>query len=160
MQRHSVTSSETVRSLANGPSWGGGGWSEGEVCILRSPRIAASPFSHLSMGGVCGRSLTAGKILFTGRQTCSLYLVLWLCEWHGARSAPVACYTAPWEGILPGLCPLSLPHCEGQHSPLFLEKNWSRYSLLTTQTKTIFSMNLKQVFSPDSYIQSKMSCIS
>ena len=31
------------------------------------------------MGGVCGRSLTAGKILFTGRQTCSLYLVLWLC---------------------------------------------------------------------------------
>ena len=32
-----------------------------------------------STGGVCGRSLTAGKILFTGRQTCSLYLVLWLC---------------------------------------------------------------------------------
>ena len=28
------------------------------------------------MGGVCGRSLTAGKILFTGRQTWSLYLVL------------------------------------------------------------------------------------
>ena len=28
---------------------------------------------------VCGRSLMAGKILFTGRQTCSLYLVLWLC---------------------------------------------------------------------------------
>ena len=43
------------------------------------PGIAASPISLLSMGGVCGRSLTAGKILFTGRQTCSLYLVLWLC---------------------------------------------------------------------------------
>ena len=41
--------------------------------------IAASPISLLSMGGVCGRSLTEGKILFTGRQTCSLYLVLWLC---------------------------------------------------------------------------------
>ena len=35
--------------------------------------------SLLSMGGVCGRSLSAGKILFAGRQTCSLYLVLWLC---------------------------------------------------------------------------------
>ena len=39
----------------------------------------AFPISLLSMGGVCGRSLTAGKILFTGRQTCSLYLVLSLC---------------------------------------------------------------------------------
>ena len=69
--------------LANGPSWGGGGrGAEEEVCILRSPGIAASPISLLSMGGVCGRSLTAGKILFTGRQTCSLYLVLWLCENH------------------------------------------------------------------------------
>ena len=74
VQRHSVTSLETARSLANGPSWGEGG--EGEVCILRSPGITASPISLLSMGGVCGRSLTAGKILFTGRQTCSLYLVL------------------------------------------------------------------------------------
>ena len=53
-----------------------GGGAEGEVCILRSPGNAASPISLLSMGGVCGRSLTAGKILFTGRQTCSLYLVL------------------------------------------------------------------------------------
>ena len=51
---------------------GGGG-------ILRSPGIVASPISLLSMGGVCGRSLTAGKILFTGKKTCSLYLVLWLC---------------------------------------------------------------------------------
>ena len=40
---------------------------------------APSPISLLSMGGVCGRSLMAEKILFTGRQTCSLYLVLWLC---------------------------------------------------------------------------------
>ena len=55
---------------------GGGGGAEGEVCILRSQEIAASPISLLSVGGVCGRSLTVGKILFTGRQTCSLYLVL------------------------------------------------------------------------------------
>ena len=75
VQRHSVTSLETACSLANGPSWGGRR-AEGEVCILRSPGIAASPISLLSMGGVCGRSLAAGKILFTGRQTCSLYLVL------------------------------------------------------------------------------------
>ena len=45
----------------------GGGGAEGEVCILRSSGIAASPISLLSMGGVCGRSLTAGKILFTGK---------------------------------------------------------------------------------------------
>ena len=56
-----------------------GGGAEGEVCILHSLGIAASPISLLSMGGVCGRSLTAGKILSAGRQTCSLYLVLWLC---------------------------------------------------------------------------------
>ena len=55
---------------------GGGGGAEGEVCILRSSGIAASPISLLSMGGDCGRSLTAWKILFTGRQKCSLYLVL------------------------------------------------------------------------------------
>ena len=33
-------------------------------------------FVYCSTGGVCGRSLTAGKILFIGRQTCSLYFVL------------------------------------------------------------------------------------
>ena len=46
VQRHSVTSLETVRSLANDPSWsvgGGGVLAEGEVCILRSPGISASP---------------------------------------------------------------------------------------------------------------------
>ena len=58
---------------------GEGGGGEGEVCILRTPGVAASPISLLSMGGVSGRSLTVEKILFTGRQTCSLYLVLWLC---------------------------------------------------------------------------------
>ena len=58
VQRHSVTSLETATSLANDPSWGGGGGRE--VCILRSPAIAASPISLLSMGGICGRSLTAG----------------------------------------------------------------------------------------------------
>ena len=54
MQRHSVTSLETEGSLANGPSWGGGG-AEEEVCILHSPGIAASPISLWSMGGVFGR---------------------------------------------------------------------------------------------------------
>ena len=55
---------------------------EGKVCILRSPGIVASPISLLSMGGVCGRSLTDGKILFTGRQTYSFYLVLCLCVYN------------------------------------------------------------------------------
>ena len=40
---------------------GGGGAAEEELGILHSPGIAASPISLLSMGGVCGRSLTAGK---------------------------------------------------------------------------------------------------
>ena len=40
MQRHGVTSLETARSLANGPSWGEG--AEGEVCILHSLGIALS----------------------------------------------------------------------------------------------------------------------
>ena len=44
---------------------GGGRCSEGKVCILRSPGVAASHISLFSMVGVCGRSLTAGKILFT-----------------------------------------------------------------------------------------------
>ena len=56
VQRHSVTSHETARSLANDPSF-----SVGEVCILRSPGIAASPISLLSVGGVCGRSLNGGE---------------------------------------------------------------------------------------------------
>ena len=47
VQRHSVMSLETARSLANGPSWGGG--TEGEVCILRSPRIASSPISFFCL---------------------------------------------------------------------------------------------------------------
>ena len=49
-----MTLLEIARSLANGPSL----VVEGEVCILRSPGIAASPISLLSMGGV---GETAGK---------------------------------------------------------------------------------------------------
>ena len=49
MKRHSVTSLETARSLANDPNWEGG---EGEVCILRSPGMVAFPISLLSIGGM------------------------------------------------------------------------------------------------------------
>ena len=52
-----------------------GGWGG----IPRELQRLLSLIGYDSTGGVCGRSLTAGKILFTGRQTCSLYLVLWLC---------------------------------------------------------------------------------
>ena len=68
-----MTSLETARSLANYPS----GEAEGE--FPRNCSVSYISFVYGSTGGVCGRSLTAGKILFTGRQTCSLYLVLWLC---------------------------------------------------------------------------------
>ena len=75
VQRCSVTSLETARSLANGPSWG---LLEKYVfCVPRELQRFLSPF-------VYGRILWAeldggGEILFTGRQSCSLYLVLWLC---------------------------------------------------------------------------------
>ena len=70
-QRHSVTSLETARSLANGPSWGGGVLREKYVfCIPRELQHLLSLFClwEESMGG-------GGEILFTGRQTCSIYLV-------------------------------------------------------------------------------------
>ena len=55
VQRHSRLRAHWLMALVRG------GEAEGEVCILRSPGIiAASPISLLSIGGVCGRSLTAG----------------------------------------------------------------------------------------------------
>ena len=72
---------------------------EGEACILHSPGIAASPISLLSMGGVCGRSLTAGKILFTGRQSCSLYLVLWLCG-QKKKECMIGKLWGKWDTVL------------------------------------------------------------
>ena len=67
---------ETARSLANGPSAGGWG------AITRELQRFLSFIVYGNTGGVWGRSLTAGKILFTGRQTWSLYLVLWLCDYN------------------------------------------------------------------------------
>ena len=52
--------------------WGGGGWGRS----MYSAFLGNCSVSYFSF--VCGRSLTAGKILFTGRQTCSLYLVLYM----------------------------------------------------------------------------------
>ena len=66
---------------------GGAGMSKGKVCILRSPGIAASIISVWSTEEVYGRSLTAGKILFTGRQKCSLYLVLRPCGYNRLSKA-------------------------------------------------------------------------
>ena len=64
MQRHSVTSLETARSLANDSS--GGGWGE----FPGNCSVSYLSFVYGSTGGVCGRVLMVGKILFTGRQTC------------------------------------------------------------------------------------------
>ena len=70
MKRHSVTSHGTARSLANGPSGGG----------LRgnSPGIVAPPISLLSMGGVCGRSLTAGNSLHWKANMLPLFSIMTL----------------------------------------------------------------------------------
>ena len=56
MQRHSVTSLETARSLANGPCY-----AEEEVCILRSRELQRLLSLFFSMDEVCVRSLTVGK---------------------------------------------------------------------------------------------------
>ena len=74
LQCHSMTSLEIARSLAIGPivagGWGG---------IPRELQRLLYLIGYGSTGGDCGRSLTVGKILITGKQTYSLYLVLWLC---------------------------------------------------------------------------------
>ena len=70
MQRHRVTSLETSRSLANGPSWGGGGGG----CGRREKYVFCFPREL--------QRLLSLFCLFTGRQTCSLYLVLWLCGYY------------------------------------------------------------------------------
>ena len=78
MQRHSVTSLETARLLANGPNWGEG--AEGEVCILRFPGIAASPISLLSMGGFCGRSFNGEEnSLHWKAHMLPLFSIMTLC---------------------------------------------------------------------------------
>ena len=71
MQRHSMASLETALSLAIGQCGGGVKGNN-----LRELQSLLSLIGYGSTGGVCGWSLTEGKILFTGRQTCSLYLVL------------------------------------------------------------------------------------
>ena len=55
MQRHSVTSLETARSLANGPSWGGGG-------VQREKYVFGVPLELQRLLSLffCGRSLWAG----------------------------------------------------------------------------------------------------
>ena len=68
MQRHSRLRAHWLMTIVAG-GWGG---------IPRELQRLLSLIGYGSTGGVCGRSLMAGKILFTGRQTCSLYLVLWL----------------------------------------------------------------------------------
>ena len=70
-----MTSLETARLLAN-DSIVEGGWGG----IPRELQRLLSLIGYGITGGVCGRSLTEGKIIFTGRQTCSLYLVLWIID--------------------------------------------------------------------------------
>ena len=59
----------------------GGRGAEGEVCILRSPGIATSPISLLSMGEVCGRSLTAQRGKFSSLLCAFAILGNSLCFW-------------------------------------------------------------------------------
>ena len=80
VQRHSMTSHGTERLLVNDPSGGGLRGNSAGNC-----RVSYLSFVYGSTGRVCGRSLTVGKILFTGMQTCSLYLVLWHCDFGVMR---------------------------------------------------------------------------
>ena len=73
--RHSRLRAHWLMALVGG----GGGLKEKYVfCVPRELQRLLSLFCLWEES--VGRSLTAGKILFTGRQTCSLYLVLWLCD--------------------------------------------------------------------------------
>ena len=90
VQRHSMTSHGTERLLVNDPSGGG---------LRGNCRVSYLSFVYGSTGGVCGRSLTVGKILFTGRQTCSLYLVLWLCDFGSKWSRTGGMRRAPTDQI-------------------------------------------------------------
>ena len=56
--RYSGLRAHWLMTLVAG-GWGGGGNSS----------VSYLSFVNGSTGGVCGRSLTAGKILFTGKQT-------------------------------------------------------------------------------------------
>ena len=69
----SVTSNRTARSLAKDPR----GW--GEFPGIWS--VSYLSFVYCCTGGVCGRSFTAGEILFTGRQTCMLPLFSIMTLW-------------------------------------------------------------------------------
>ena len=71
--RHSTLLDHWLMALVGG----GGGW--GRSMYSAFSENCSGSYLSFSVGGVCGRSLTEGKILFTGKQTCSLYLVLWLC---------------------------------------------------------------------------------
>ena len=59
---------------------GGGGLPEGEACILRTPENPKVSYLSFAYGRSLWAELNGGENLFTGRQTCSLYLVLWLCD--------------------------------------------------------------------------------
>ena len=77
MQRHSVTSFETDRSLANGSivAWGWGG-------IPRELQRLLSLIGYGSTGGVCGRSLTAGEnSLHWQANMLPLFSIMTLCLW-------------------------------------------------------------------------------
>ena len=110
VQRHSVTSLETVRSLAYDPSWsggGGGGLAEGEVCILRSPVISPSLISigkkktvsmsnwkeESSVSFIYGRSLWAElnggeNFLHWKANMLSLFSIMTLCAVYQISIVP------------------------------------------------------------------------
>ena len=54
--------------------------------ILRSPGIAASAISLLSMGGVCGRSLTTGKIDTAVNFHYLITYIILLLEWKFTKN--------------------------------------------------------------------------
>ena len=76
VQCHSVTSLETARSLTNSPSWGV--LRKKCVFIQRSPWNCSVSYLSFVYGRSLWAELNGRKILFIGRQTCSVYLVLWL----------------------------------------------------------------------------------
>ena len=138
-----MTSLETARSLANGPIVAGG-W-EG---IPRGLQRLLSLIGCGSTGGVC-----VGGILFTGRQICSLYLLLWLCGAISRWARSLEWRHAVTLHILVGKISISffLFYCEGMLSLVVL---WlCGFIVNACLTPTGFSIILYHRYDSRNYIR-------
>ena len=110
MQRYSVTSLETARSLANGPSWGGGGLRDKYVfCVPLELQRLLSLFYlwEESVGGAQRRGKFSS---LEGKHMLPLLsiMILWFCTFqihdifqHLSKRQSILHLSKPWSIITP-----------------------------------------------------------